>query len=88
MPERLTSGAYTPDVAKLMGDALDRAWADFEPKPRNAKFARSLMATAIIERFETGAGDMDALVRVATVALISAIKTDPELLGRHPTSEG
>ena len=80
MPARFTSGAYDPEVAKMMGDALDQAWAEFEPKPRNSELARSLMATAIIERFEGGEGDFEGLVRGATIALMSAIKADPDRL--------
>jgi hypothetical protein len=74
MPERFTSGVYVPEVATLMGAALDQAWADFEPKPGNVTLARELMATAKIEKVEAGVDDFKALERAATVGLISGIK--------------
>jgi hypothetical protein len=63
-----------------MTGAFDRAWDDFEPRPRNLNLARSLMASAIIEAVEAGERDEQSLVRKATVTLIKAIKVDPDLL--------
>ena len=63
-----------------MSDALDRAWGDFAPRPKNESLARSLMASAIIEAVEAGDQDRLSLVRKATVTLIKAIKIDPDLL--------
>jgi hypothetical protein len=80
MPERFASDAYDPEMTKLMGDALERAWSDFQPRPRNARLGRSLMATAIIEAVEGGETDRDALMRAATVGLMTAIKADPNAL--------
>lgn len=80
MPSRFTSGAYGPELVKVMTSALDRAWDDFEPRPKNLSLARSLMASAIIEAVEAGDRDEQSLVRKATVTLIKAIKVDPELL--------
>ena len=81
MPQRFKSDIYDPETAKLMGDALDAAWSDFEPRPKNQDLARSLMATAIIEAVAAGETDVAALVRQATIALIAAIKVDPTKLG-------
>jgi hypothetical protein len=82
MPERFASDAYDPEMTKLMGEALERAWSDFQPRPKNERLARSLMATAIIEAVEAGDADKNALVRAATVGLMTAIKADPNALNR------
>jgi hypothetical protein len=47
-----TSGSYAAATVNLMGAAMGKAWADFEPLPKNEGLARSLMASAIIEAFE------------------------------------
>jgi hypothetical protein len=75
-----TSGAYGAAIVDLMGAAMDKAWADFEPLPKNRVLARSLMASAIMEGIEAGKRDHEVLVRKATVTLMAAIKVDPEAL--------
>jgi hypothetical protein len=80
VPSRFTSGVYTPELVKVMSGAFDRAWRDFEPRPKNQTLAMSLMASAIIEAVEAGEREEEALVRKATVTLIKAVKIDPELL--------
>jgi hypothetical protein len=82
MPTRFYPGVYGPELVEMMGGAFDSAWAEFEPKPANQGLARSLMATSIIAAVELGTRDHHNLVRRATVALITAIKTDPKALGR------
>ena len=92
MPQRFASDTYDPELTKLMGDALEKAWSDFEPRPRARALARSLMATAIIEAVESGRMDHADLVRAATVGLMTAIKADPGALrvdkaGMKPATE-
>ena len=84
-----TAGAYGAAIVNVMGAAMDKAWADFEPLPRNRVLARSLMAGAIIEGIEAGKRDHDVLVRTAIVTLMAAIKVDPEALraGRSSSVE-
>jgi hypothetical protein len=82
MPTRFYSGVYEPELVVTMGRAFDSAWADFAPQPANKDLARSLMATAIIDAVEVGTRDHENLVRRATLALMIAIKADPEALGR------
>ena len=82
MPERFASDSYGPEMTKLMGEALERAWSDFQPRPRNTPLARSLMATAIIEAVAGGEADRKALIRAATVGLMTAIKADPNALNK------
>jgi hypothetical protein len=81
MPSRFTSGVYDPDLVKAMGEALDSAWAKFEPPPRNHELARGLMASAIIEAVEAGERASQALAERAERALRAAIKEDPKALG-------
>jgi hypothetical protein len=82
MPSRFTSGAYEPELVKEMSDAFEHAWGDFEPRPRDERLAKWLMATAIIEAVELGTRGHENLVRRATVALMTAVKADPDALGR------
>jgi hypothetical protein len=84
-----TSGAHGAAIVNLMGAAMDKAWADFEPLPRNKGLARSLMASAIIEGIEAGKRDRDVLARKATITLMAAIKVAPEALraGRSSNME-
>ena len=45
---------YGPELVKLMGEALEAAWAKFEP-PENIDLAGQFLANAIMEIVETGA---------------------------------
>jgi hypothetical protein len=80
MPSRFTSGAYEPELVKEMSDAFERAWSDFAPRPKDERLAKWLMATAIVEAVELGTRGHEELVRRATVALMTAVKVDPEAL--------
>jgi hypothetical protein len=86
MPSRFTSGAYEPELVSEMSRAFERAWGDFAPRPKNEEFARQLMASAIIETVEAGKRDQDDLARGATLALIKAIKINPDLLNKAPSA--
>jgi hypothetical protein len=79
-PRFITSGAYGASIVNMMGSAMDKAWADFEPRPKNEGLAKSLMESAIIEGIEADVREHDVLVRKATVTLMAAIKLDPEVL--------
>jgi hypothetical protein len=81
-PQFITSGAYGASIVNLVGSAMDKAWADFEPRPKNEGLAKSLMESAIIEGIEANVREHDVLVRKATVTLMAAIKLDPEALAR------
>jgi hypothetical protein len=70
MPSRFTSRAYEPE----MSDALDQAWRDFQPRPKNDELAKSIMAAAIIEAMEAGDREPVDLARKATLALQAAIR--------------
>jgi hypothetical protein len=69
MPSHFASASFQPGPVKTMGDAFERAWGDFERRPKNKGLARSLMASAITEAIEAGNRDCDVLVRKATVTL-------------------
>jgi hypothetical protein len=81
-PSPFTSGAFGTAIVDLMGAAMDKAWADFEPLPKNKDLARSLMSSAIIEAIVANVREHDVLVRKATVTLMAAIKLDQEALSR------
>ena len=74
-----TPGAYEPAILKVMGDALDTAWKEFKPKPKDAELARRLMAIAIIKAVRTGAIEPTTLVGSAIRALRAAIWEDREI---------
>jgi hypothetical protein len=78
--EESSAGVYYPEIVRMMGNALDAAWKEFKPTPKNGDLARRVMASAIIEGIEAGKRDHDVLVRKATVTLMAAIRVDPEAL--------
>jgi hypothetical protein len=80
-PRFVNSDAHGTSIVNLMGAAMDKAWADFEPRPKNEFLAKSLMESAIIEGIEANVRE-HVLVRKATVTLMAAIKLDPEALAQ------
>lgn len=88
MPSRFTSGAFDPELAAVMGKALQDAWAGFQPQPQNEDFAKYVMAGAIIESAKLGLRERDILILKAKAALAAALQTDPEALSHaSPDSE-
>jgi hypothetical protein len=85
MPSRFHSGAYDPELVKMMGDALDSAWARFNSPPKNDELAKGLMASAIIEAVEAGERLPEPLADRAERALRAAIKEDAKALGARPS---
>src|SRR5579863_465433 len=77
---RFFASGYEAAMVDLMSAAMDQAWADFEPLPKNENLAMSLIASAITEAIVANVREHDVLVRKATVTLIAAIKLDPEAL--------
>ncbi len=69
MPSRFKSGAYSPEQVKAMSEALEAAWAAFDPKPDAIDLARKTMADAIIRAAEDGEMRPAALADAATPAL-------------------
>ena len=76
MSSHHTPGVYDPDILKVMGDAFDRAWKEFKPKPNNAEPSRFLMARAIIQAVNAGSVEASILVDKATRALRAEIGAD------------
>jgi hypothetical protein len=65
---------YEPEVLKMMGAALDAAWAGFSPRPSDADLARLIMASAIFERADADdALTIESLVEKAIFALRAAL---------------
>jgi hypothetical protein len=80
MPSRFASfasGVYGSELAGVMGEALEAAWAKFDPPPKNVDLARQFLASAIIEAVETGAREPEVLAARAVRALDAAIHRDP-----------
>lgn len=65
MPARFDSGVYPLEIAKLMSEALNGAWAQIQVAPREAELTRLLLASAIIDLVEAGVVDHDELVAEA-----------------------
>jgi hypothetical protein len=86
MPDYYFS-VYEPELIKTMVDALERAWANFEPRPNNKGVARSILARAIINAVETGSTSPDAWSQRATLVLRNATTANPELLSSTPGND-
>jgi len=66
--------------ARVMGEARDSAWKNFDPPPRNETLAKEYIETAIAKAARAGVREPKVLVRAATIALSVAIKLDPDNL--------
>jgi hypothetical protein len=80
MPSRFASGVYGPELVGVMGEALEAAWAKFDPAPKNVDLARQFLASAIIEAVESGAREPEVLAARAVCVLDAAIHRDPVAL--------
>jgi hypothetical protein len=79
MSDRFFS-AFEPNLAKKMVDALERAWAGFEPTPKNELIARPVLASSIVNSVEAGSKSPDTWAQMATLILHNANRANPELL--------
>ena len=68
-------GVYDPEIVELMGLALERAWAQFAPHPKDKDLARLLMASAILEKVDAGVRAADLLTEAAILALQAALSS-------------
>jgi hypothetical protein len=75
MPSRFASGAYDPELVKVMGEALDAAWAKFDPPPKDHDLGRLHLASAIVDAVEAGVREPEVLAAKAVHALRTAIKS-------------
>jgi len=73
MPSRFTSGAYDPELVKVMGASLEAAWAKFDPPPKDRDLARLHLASTIIEAVEAGVREPETLVQNAGDSLTAAM---------------
>jgi hypothetical protein len=69
------AGVYDPETVGLMGRALDSAWAQFTPHPKDKDLARLFMASAILEKIEDGGESAEDLVETAILALQAALSS-------------
>lgn len=69
------AGVYDPETVGLMGRALDSAWAQFTPHPKDKDLARLFMASAILDKIEDGGNSAEILVEAAILALQAALSS-------------
>jgi hypothetical protein len=69
MPSSFNSGAYGPELLKVMGDALEAAWKMFSIPSKDVELARLYMASAIMDAVDAGVREEAALVTEAAAAL-------------------
>jgi hypothetical protein len=86
MPERFDSGIYEPQTAALMRSALNSAWTQVDPDPRDAELIRLTLAGAIIDLVDAGITSHDALVEGARKALDSAKRATRDVIQKSPGS--
>ena len=69
------AGVYDPETVGLMGFALDAAWAQVTPHPKDKDLARLFMASAILDKIEQEGCAADVLVETALLALQAALSS-------------
>lgn len=72
MPHRFESGAYAPEITKLMKEAFDAAWLKVKLVDDDAALTRQLLASSIIDQVDRGARDRETIVPVAIAAIAVA----------------
>jgi hypothetical protein len=86
MPERFDSGIYGPQTSALMKSALNNAWTQVDPDPRDAELIRLTLAGAIIDLVDAGITSHDALVEGALKALDSAKRATRDVIQKSSGS--
>jgi hypothetical protein len=86
MPERFDSGIYGPQTSALMKSALNSAWTQVDPDPRDAELIRLTLAGAIIDLVDAGITSHDALVEGALKALDSAKRATRDVIQKSSGS--
>jgi hypothetical protein len=72
MPERFESQAYAPETTKLMKEAFDEAWRKVGRGEKNIEVTRKLLASAILDQVNAGAGDREKIAAAAIATLAVA----------------
>jgi hypothetical protein len=72
MPERFESQAYAPETTKLMKDAFDEAWRKVGHEEKDIELTRKLLASAILDQVNAGAGDRGKIAAAAIATLAVA----------------
>jgi hypothetical protein len=86
MPERFDFGIYCPQTSDLMNSALNSAWTQVDPDPRDTELIRLTLAGAIIDLVDAGITSHDALVEGALKALDSAKRATRDVIQKSPGS--
>jgi hypothetical protein len=74
MPELFESGAYDPELIRLMKAAFVLAWGKLEDRQRDPELTRLLIASSIIDQVDEGVRDYERLATGALAALFAAQK--------------
>jgi hypothetical protein len=82
MPSSFESGVYPPDVAAMMREALDGAWARVQAVSRDTELTRLLLASAIIDLVEEGLSDCDVMVDRAVKIFEAAVNVTKNVVPR------
>jgi hypothetical protein len=88
MPSRFNSGAYEPELVKIMGDALEAAWKMFSIPAKDVELARLHMASAIIDAVEGGVREETVLSTKAGAALQAVLLVNRTVVRKGVSREG
>ncbi len=74
MPERFESQAYAPETTKLMKrkPSTRRGWRKVGRGEKNIEVTRKLLASAILDQVNAGAGDREKIAAAAIATLAVA----------------
>jgi hypothetical protein len=75
MPERFESQAYAPETTKLMKEAFDEAWRKVGRGEKNIEVTRKLLASAILDQVNAGAGDREKIAAAAIAKCFSLARS-------------
>jgi hypothetical protein len=70
----IDSGVYSSETAALMKKAIEIACSKIQTPTKNAEFVRLLLASSIIDYFETGVSDAEQLANFAIEQLNAALR--------------
>jgi hypothetical protein len=72
MPERFESQAYAPETTKLMKEPFHEAWRKVGHEEKDIELTRKLLASAILDQVNAGAGDREKIAAAAIATLAVA----------------
>jgi len=88
MSKRFDSGVFGPELAKLMKEAFENAWAKVDVALGDSEAASHHIAGAIVEMVGAGTRDSKQLTAGALVALAAAKDIAGEWMIKRDQDEG